>query len=440
MSSNKHSKPLSVTHPEFAKMAVGWDPTRVTYGSKRVLEWKCDKGHLFKRSPKNLTVGGACSVCIGKELTIGVNDLQTKFPELAAEALGWDPSTIHSGAVDTELQWKCSVCDYIWKTSPERRTKYRKSGCPVCSRNNLTEGTSRRVFLQPISVSHPLVARKLIDFDPTEVTAGSRRYLEWKCDSGHIFRRRVQDICKNDTCPICTGNKILPGVNDLKTKFPEIASEAFGWDPSKIATRSKDRLTWLCSKNHQFVASVRDRTRQDEQRHKGTSCPFCSGKKVLIGFNDFATTHPELAGEVLDVDTSSFSAGSEKLMKWKCSEGHVWKARPYGRSQGSGCPSCAKHGYDPNKDGYFYFLRHSQWGLLQIGITNDPKGRLHKHERSDWEVIDLLGPRDGLWIREFENQVKDFLIKVGASVAPSEVAGKFDGFTESWIESTFQLR
>ena len=80
------SQPLSVTHPELAKMAVGWNPTRVTYGSKRILEWKCDEGHTFKRSPKNLTRWGTCSVCVGKEFFIGVNDLQTRFPELAKEA------------------------------------------------------------------------------------------------------------------------------------------------------------------------------------------------------------------------------------------------------------------------------------------------------------------------------------------------------------------
>jgi hypothetical protein len=33
-------------------------------------------------------------------------------------------------------------------------------------------------------------------------------------------------------CPIYSGNQVLAGFNDLKTKFPEIASEAYGWDPA----------------------------------------------------------------------------------------------------------------------------------------------------------------------------------------------------------------
>ncbi len=429
-----------MTHPEFAKMAVGWDPSRVTYGSKRVLDWKCENGHVFKRSPKSLVASGACGVCIGKELTSGMNDLQTKHPELALEALGWDPSLVHSGSVNTNLAWKCSTCEHIWTTSPEKRTKNRKSGCPRCSRKNITEGNSPRIFREPISVTHPNVARKLLNFDPKLLTAGSRRKLEWKCDSGHIFQKRVQDLTNTDTCPVCTGNKILPGFNDLQTKFPEIAKQAFGWDPSIVATRSGARLTWLCSENHQYEAAVRDRTRVDTNRKVGATCPYCAGRKVLIGFNDFATTHPDLANQVLDKDPTKFTAGSETSMKWKCPEGHIWTAKPYGRSAGRGCPSCAKHGYDPNKDGYFYFLRNSKWGLLQIGISNVPDIRIHLHERSNWELLDLLGPRDGLWIREFENQVKKFLIEIGAAVAPSEIAGKFDGYTESWIESTFELK
>ena len=66
----------------------------------------------------------------------GVNDLATLFPEVAAEADGWEPSTVIAGSW-RRLNWKCKKCNYKWRTSPHERT--RKSidksptGCPSCS-------------------------------------------------------------------------------------------------------------------------------------------------------------------------------------------------------------------------------------------------------------------------------------------------------------------
>ena len=35
--------------------------------------------------------------------------------------------------------------------------------------------------------------------------------------------------------------KLKPGINDLKTKFPEIAEEADGWNPSSFSTGSEKK-------------------------------------------------------------------------------------------------------------------------------------------------------------------------------------------------------
>ena len=35
---------------------------------------------------------------MGAKLTIGENDLLTKYPELAKEAYGWDPATVTKGS------------------------------------------------------------------------------------------------------------------------------------------------------------------------------------------------------------------------------------------------------------------------------------------------------------------------------------------------------
>ena len=102
------------------------------------------------------------------------------------------------------------------------------------------------------------------------------------------------NICKNKTqCPYCSNQKILPGFNDLKTTYPDIAQE---WDetkntiePSSIGAGSGKKAWWMCSKGHEWEAVIATRTK------KKVGCPYCSGRKVYQGFNDLSTTHPELA-------------------------------------------------------------------------------------------------------------------------------------------------
>ena len=62
----------------------------------------------------------------------GVNDLATLFPEVGAEADGWEPATVIAGS-NEKLSWKCKE-GHRWETSVNHRTS-NKSGCPDCSEN-----------------------------------------------------------------------------------------------------------------------------------------------------------------------------------------------------------------------------------------------------------------------------------------------------------------
>jgi hypothetical protein len=161
---------------------------------------------------------------------------------------------------------------------------------------------------------------------------------------------------------------------------------------------------------------------------------------VLAGFNDLKTTHPLIARDALEFDPTKFIAGSNVRLRWKCPEGHVWSTSPNSRTgeAGTGCPSCAKSGFDPNENGWLYFLDHPTWELLQIGITNDPKRRIAKHQKLGGEVIELRGPMDGLLTQNWETAMLRTLKKRGARLSPEEVAGKFDGYSEAWTKESFQ--
>jgi hypothetical protein len=135
-------------------------------------------------------------------------------------------------------------------------------------------------------------------------------------------------------------------------------------------------------------------------------------------------------------------AGSGRKMQWKCQNGHIWSAAVYTRtrkSKPSGCPTCAESGFDPNAEGYFYFLTHQRWEMFQIGITNDPDRRIAKHKRSGWELLEVRGPIDGHLSRQWEIAILRMLKAKGADLSNGKIAGKFDGYSEAWSKATFEV-
>lgn len=441
--------PLSVSHPEIAELAHGWNPDQYSRGSKVILEWKCPKGHIWKNSPKGLTQGAGCRVCSGREVQIGINDLKSLFPEIAAEAEGWNPESITRGSPAVK-NWKCSKCGHIWKARVQSRTKL-KSGCPICNKSNGREASANSKFRDPnlyhpkraLSADFPNLIERLKDPKNLELTSGSRKKIEWICTNSHLFEMRVQDFVKkysdnNDYCPICLGLKIYTGVNDLKTLYPNIAREAHGWDPSKKGVGSHGYVDWKCPKGHIYSAQISDRTRKTRNA-KGAECPFCNNKSVLQGFNDLSTTHPYIANQVIKGDPKSVTAGSEKKFEWICPEGHQYKKQVFARVSGRGCPTCAKTGYDGNSEGWLYLIENEEMNALQIGISNVPEQRIKYHESQGWKLLDVRGPMDGWLALKLETDILNFLKRIDARPVDPKDTGKYSGITESWIATSYPI-
>ena len=96
---------LQSQYPEIAAEAYGWDPEIVFAKSGQKKDWKCNKGHIFFSVVANRTdKGNGCPICSGHQVLKGFNDLQTKFPAVALEAYGWDPTTGHLEKYDQPLR------------------------------------------------------------------------------------------------------------------------------------------------------------------------------------------------------------------------------------------------------------------------------------------------------------------------------------------------
>jgi hypothetical protein len=105
-----------------------------------------------------------------------------------------------------------------------------------------------------------------------------------------------------------------------------------------LNSNSSTMCVWKCGEHdHTYEATVR-------RRAEGATCPYCSGRKILKGFNDVATTHPQVLEEWNDATykPTELSAGSNKIVEWKCENGHNRKMSVKDKLKGSRCGQCLK--------------------------------------------------------------------------------------------------
>jgi len=418
---------LKTTHPQLSREAVGWKTQTVTAGSHFRAKWKCASGHSWVAPVKERALRGrGCPFCNRVSLAVGEHDLFTLNPTVAREADGWDPRFV-SAKSNKKMRWRCAR-DHVWITTVNNRS--RGNGCPYCGNKKLLRG------FNDLATTHPEIAAQAHRWDPTTVIAGSNMQRKWRCAKGHAWKASSNTRIQGHGCPYCSNHKVSVGFNDLATTHPEIAAEAHNWNPTTVTAGSSfKKLEWRCPEGHIYSTSPKVRTSQRQ------NCPFCAGKQVLKGFNDLATTHPEIAAEAHRWNPNTVTAGSNKHKLWKCVENHVWSASPNKRSSGRGCPTCAGSGFDQRKKGWIYLVLDDDRGLLQIGISNAPEARLKTHERNGFDmVLDIRGPQDGLRTRELEGLMLKALKRRGARFAKSAKLERFDGYSESWLRKSLDVK
>ena len=110
--------------------------------------------------------------------------------------------------------------------------------------------------------------------------------------------------------------------------------------PDGVTSGSGRKIWWLGECGHEWEAQVYSRSKQK------TGCPYCVNQKVLKGFNDLATTHPELVKEWHptknnDLTPKDITVNSNKKAWWQCFKGHEWESIVNNRTKGIGCPYCS---------------------------------------------------------------------------------------------------
>lgn len=275
------------------------------------------------------------------------SSLAATYPDLIVE---WHPTKNGRLTPDKvpphseKKVWWIGQCGHEWDAKIRDRTGNSRCSCPVCA--------GKRVLLgyNDLATNHPDVAAewhptKNGHLTPQTITAGSTKRIWWQCSKGHEWQvpPNTRTYLKNN-CPYCSGKKVLTGFNDLATVNPSLAAE---WHPTKNGNLTPQKITagssgkkiwWKCSEGHEWQTTVSSRT-------SGVGCPYCSGRFAIIGKNDLATTHPELAAEWHPTKNglllpTQVMRGTAKKVWWLGQCGHEWEALISNRTKGKGCPIC----------------------------------------------------------------------------------------------------
>lgn len=333
----------------------------------------------FKKSIKYVIKSGGIILCapchrVSINAKIGKANAISNKKDITAERaarLGeivpqWDEEkngeSIHGDGIRTysSYWWRCSL-NHSWNTSLKAR--FNGNNCPYCSNRKVLPGYN------DLATTHPELAKwysESNELSVREIMAASKASVLWS-DHGHEWSGVVREMASNPSCHYCSGKKVLPGLNDLATRYPEVAEQ---WNyarneesPSNYLGMSGQKAWWICSEGHEWSAQIHSRT-------MGRGCPICSNYLIIPGENDLASQCPDLMAQWhwdknTGIDPSTLALGSSVVAWWRCDRGHEWKTRITERARGHkrGCKRCSNLVSNAEKEVLEY--------LVDLGVPRD---------------------------------------------------------------------
>lgn len=295
--------------------------------------------------------------------------------DLSRNEPGLDPTTIKRWS--NKVRWWTCPLQHPYDAPVAKRSK--GAGCPYCSGARVLAGFNDFASNRPALVAEWDTFRN--DVGPEQVTTWCNQVAHWICPDGHPYPSPISRRAAGHGCSVCSGDLVLVVVNDLATLRPDLAAEMVDGDPTAVTVGSKAKRRWRCALGHEWPASVKNRAR------RGSGCPYCSGHKVLAGFNDLATLRPDVAAEWDEEPGRNAKRADEVTVSshykagWICAGGHQWKAAVAGRTgkEAKGCGDCALAGTSRAEQS-LYALLAVRWPGAQHRHKVKVNGRKRAYE------------------------------------------------------------
>ena len=341
---------LATTHPklindwDFEKNdELGLDPKKLTYGSNKKVWWKCEKGHSWKAaiSSRAGQQGCGCPEC-AKELRVsfaedaigyylskcfnvekskhfnwlGRRELDIYLPDFSL-GIEYDGAEWHK--VITRDREKDLLCY-------DNKVKLIRIREPKCPRY---ETSAKLLFLSKKNSLNQIIG---------DIFIYIKEHFRCERNTSINIERDYDEILKlhiSQEKEKCIRDSVLIKEWDYDKNSPLI--------PSMFKPSAHKKVWWKCALGHSWKAAIYSRTGKEK-----CGCPYCTGQKVVSGWNDLQTLYPQIADEWdyeqnENIFPNKVRPQSNKKYGWICSQcSFHWFASVAHRVNGRGCPRCGR--------------------------------------------------------------------------------------------------
>lgn len=240
------------------------------------------------------------------KLIVGYNDLATVAPKVAtmwSSKNTYAPNNVSAKSTKTAL-FVCPDCQQEFRApiySVVKSVSHGNTGCPVCRGLRVATGINDLASQCPEAAAMWSSKNKL---SASEVTAKSGKKAFFVCpDCGQEFKAIIGDVVcavkdDNTGCLVCTGRKVVPGINDLASQCPKAAamwSSKNKLSASEVTVQSNKKAFFKCRDcGQEFEAMINNVVRSVD---KGcTGCYDCKMRRInAISKPEWFYTRPMLA-------------------------------------------------------------------------------------------------------------------------------------------------
>ena len=419
------------------------NPNEVTSHSEQKVWWICPYGHSYKSSIAHKVDGRGCPKC-SKENSVSFpeNAIVYYLKKVDDDIIeSYQPEFLVGKEIDIYIKSKNIGIEYDganWHKDSTRDLEKNK----LCYDNNITLYRIRENKC-PI------------------LNSTSRDLYVGTDDNYNSLNKIIRDLIKElynkeiivdidfDRMEILKLVSYTIKQKSLEIMFPDIAKE---WDyeknkgllPSQFYATSGRKVWWTCPKGHSYDCTISHRTVDKN------GCPYCSNQKILRGYNDLATTNPELLKEwnyeknnKEGIFPYNVFQGTHKKVWWKCAKGHEWVTSILNKKR-RGCPICSKRTNDIT---ITHPMILSMWDYNENNKNNIyPQNFSHGSDKKVWWKCPYCGNKWQQRISHIVNGVgcpkcKNSIIskKLSKKVAQYSMEGKlikeYDSLTKAEIET-----
>ena len=233
----------------------------------------------------------------------------TEMQEIANSRGGKCLSKNYTNA-KTKLNWECKE-GHVW----DAMSNHVKEGhwCPHCA--NVSKPTIGEMRKIAIGRGGKCISKRYVN---------ANTKLDWRCEYGHVWSAVPPSVKRGSWCPYCSHSVKLT-IGEMR----QIAKARDGECLSKKYIDANTALKWKCTDGHVWDAAP-------NSIKFGSWCPFCA-QNVKLTIEEMERLAKSRGGECL----SDTYVGAKTHLRWKCGEGHEWKAVPSSVKGGAWCSKCS---------------------------------------------------------------------------------------------------